>query len=177
MYRGEVNLLLVAGGFIGLLLYWAGAHLQLVGALTVALFFLTATFVTSLWIVAKDRLAMRRSRRHGFRVLVQMRAGGLSRRLALTVAGLRQPGGVVSEYHVRPTAKEGAVVLRGVIRDLQMISNEAASPSVHIFAWKGMRADRVERLLRMVMRDDDKLRTWQRGAVAFGVVVRGRTVE
>ncbi len=169
MYRRELNTVMVLVGLTGLLLV-AGAPSRTVSWPGLAL--LVWLFVTNAWIVVKDRIAIRRSRQQGRAVLVPMRAGWLSRAFVLRHSGLKHPGGPATEYHVRPRSGRGAGVLRRAMADLDRIAEDALSPSLHLFAWRGMRRDRLERLLHPFLRSGDKLATWQHGDVAFGVVIR-----
>ena len=170
MYRRELNIVMGLTGVMGLLLLVVGASSHSLPV--VGLVLLGWVSLTNTWIVAKDRMAIRKSCKQGCAVLVPMQAGWPSSTLALRQVGFRHPGGPATEYHVRPRSGEGPSVLRKAMADLDRITNDAACPSLHIFAWHGMRSDKVERLLRPFLQPEDKLATWQRGDVAFGVVAR-----
>lgn len=158
-------------GIAGLLLLMAGAF-KVNGVSLAGLALIVWVGVTSAWIVVRGRVAIRRARLRGYEVLVPLRARWLTRAIVLHVVGFRHPGGPATEYHVRPKSGQGATVLRHAIHDLQRISGEAPSPSLHLFAWHGMCRREVQRLLMRFLCDSDKLMVWQRGHVTFGVVIR-----
>lgn len=171
MHRREQNIALILVSMAGPLLLAAGVF-RIDAPSMLGLALLIWVGVTSAWIVVKGRVSIRRAQAQGYKVLVPLKASALTQAIVLWSLGFRHPGGPATEYHVRPKSGKGASVVRRAMSDLDRISREAPSPSLHLLAWHGMSHREVQRLLMRFLHDNDKLMVWQRGHVTFGVVIR-----